>query len=79
MPDRSKVMTQKKRDKLVLQVRGWAWGQQPHSLKKCYVEKLLKLETRLQFWKKLRSTEGCSARRRRRRGIYRICLSRIIV
>jgi len=26
MPDRSRVMTQTKRDTLVFQVAGWAWG-----------------------------------------------------
>jgi hypothetical protein len=34
MPDRSKVMAQTKRDTLVLQVGGWAWGWQPHPVKK---------------------------------------------
>jgi hypothetical protein len=31
MPDRSRVMTQTKRDTLVLQVGGLAWGSTPHS------------------------------------------------
>jgi hypothetical protein len=31
---------------------------------KCSVEKLLKLETGRQFWKRLRSTKDCSTRRR---------------
>jgi len=31
--DRTKVMTQIKRDTLVLQVEGWAWGWWPHLLK----------------------------------------------
>jgi hypothetical protein len=33
MPDRSRVLIQTKRVTLVLQVRGWAWGQQPHPVK----------------------------------------------
>jgi len=33
MPDRPRVMTQTKRDYLVLQVGGWAWGWQPHTVK----------------------------------------------
>ena len=45
MPDRSKVMTQTKRDTLVLQVGGWVWGWQPHPIKNIFVEKLLKSET----------------------------------
>jgi hypothetical protein len=38
----------------------------PHS-GKCFVEKLLKLETERKFWKRLRSTKICNAGRRRRR------------
>jgi hypothetical protein len=34
---------------------------------KFYVEKLLKLETGRKFWKRLRSTKDCKARRRTRR------------
>jgi hypothetical protein len=34
MPDRSKEMTQTKRDTLVLQGGGWAWGWRPHPGKK---------------------------------------------
>jgi hypothetical protein len=34
MPDRSRVMAQTKSDTLVLQVGGWAWGLQPHTVKK---------------------------------------------
>jgi hypothetical protein len=41
MPDRSKVMTQTKRDTLVLQVGGWVWGW-PHPIKNISVEKLIK-------------------------------------
>jgi hypothetical protein len=46
MPDRSRVMTQTKRDTLVLQVGSLAWSQQPHTVKKfCYeVEKRKKLD-----------------------------------
>ena len=33
MPDRSRVMTQMKRDTLVLQAGGWVSGQQPHPIK----------------------------------------------
>lgn len=33
MPHRSKVMIQMKRNTLVLQVCGWAWGWQPHPVK----------------------------------------------
>ena len=33
-PERSKVMTQTKRDTLVLQVGGWEWGWHPHPVKK---------------------------------------------
>jgi len=37
MPDRSRVMTQTKRNSLAFQVRGWASGYQPHNVKKyCY-------------------------------------------
>ena len=39
MPDRSRVMTQTKRDTLALEVGGWAWGQQPHPIKKNIVMK----------------------------------------
>jgi hypothetical protein len=48
MPDRSKGMTQTKRDTLVLQVGGWTWGS-PHPHKKCFVEKLSKLEKKYNF------------------------------
>jgi len=40
MPDRSRVMTQTKRDTLVLQVGGLAWGLQPHTVKKLIVTKV---------------------------------------
>jgi hypothetical protein len=71
MPDRSKVMTQTKRDTLVLQVAGLGVGltTPPH---KSSVEKLLKLEIRRHFWKRLRSTKDCTAIRRRRRRRRRI-------
>jgi hypothetical protein len=39
MPDRTKVMTQRKRDSLVLQVGGWAWGSHPHPVKLGFVSK----------------------------------------
>jgi hypothetical protein len=39
MPDRSRVMTQTKRDTLVLQVRGLAWDQQPHTVKNLLLRK----------------------------------------
>jgi hypothetical protein len=39
MPDRSKVMTQTKRDTLVLQVGGLAWGKQPHTVKNLLLRK----------------------------------------
>jgi len=35
-PDKSKVMTQTKRDTLVLQVAGWAWGSEPHPIKNIF-------------------------------------------
>jgi hypothetical protein len=37
MPDRSRVITRTKRDTLVLQVGGLAWGLQPHTVKKLIV------------------------------------------
>jgi lambda repressor-like predicted transcriptional regulator len=39
MPDRSKVMTQTKRDTLVLQVGVLAWGYEPHTLKNLLLRK----------------------------------------
>jgi len=43
MSDKSKVMTQTKRDTLILQVGGWVWGSEPHPIKKVYsAEKLLR-------------------------------------
>jgi hypothetical protein len=42
MPERSRVMTQTKRDNLVLQVGGLAWGLQPHTVKKLIVTKVEK-------------------------------------
>jgi hypothetical protein len=39
MPDRSRVMTQTKRDILVLQVGGLAWDQQPHTVKNLLLRK----------------------------------------
>jgi hypothetical protein len=39
MPDRSRVRTQTKRDNLVLQVGGLAWGEQPHTLKNLLLRK----------------------------------------
>ena len=46
MPDRSKVMTQTKRDTLVLQAGGLGVRLTPSPHKNIVVEKLLKLETR---------------------------------
>jgi hypothetical protein len=40
MPDRSRMMIQSKRDTLVLQVGGLAWGSQPHTVKKLIVTKV---------------------------------------
>jgi hypothetical protein len=40
IPDRSRVMTQTKRDTLVLHAGGLAWGQQPHTVKKLIVTKV---------------------------------------
>jgi hypothetical protein len=40
MPDRSRVMTQTKKDTLVLQVGGLAWGLQSHKVKKNIVTKV---------------------------------------
>jgi hypothetical protein len=40
MPDRSRVMTQTKRDTPVLQVEGLAWGKQPHTVKKLIAMKV---------------------------------------
>ena len=62
MPDTSKVMTQTKRDTLVLQVSGLGVGLSTPFQKKCFIEKLLKLER--QFRKRLRFTEYCNARKR---------------
>jgi hypothetical protein len=42
MPDRSRVMTQTKRDTLVLQVGGLAWGLQLHTVKNLLLRKLSK-------------------------------------
>jgi hypothetical protein len=42
MPDRSRVMTQTKRDTLVLQVGGLAWGLQSHTVKNLLLRKLSK-------------------------------------
>jgi hypothetical protein len=42
MPDRSKVMTQTKRDTLVLQIGALAWGLQPHAVKNLLLRKLSK-------------------------------------
>jgi hypothetical protein len=39
MRETSKVMIQTKRDTLVLQVGGWAWGWQPHPVKLGFVSK----------------------------------------
>ena len=55
MPDRSRVMTQKKRDTLILQAWGWAWGYLPHPIKNCY--KILKKKKQ----RRPRPTEGCGA------------------
>jgi hypothetical protein len=45
---------------------GWGLGKvlQTHPIKSS-VEKLLKLEIRRQFWRRLRSTKDCNVRRRR--------------
>jgi hypothetical protein len=40
MPDRSRVMTQTKRDTMVIQVGGLAWGYQPHTVKYLIVMKV---------------------------------------
>ena len=42
MPDRSRVMTQTKRDTLVLQVGGLAWGKEPNTVKILLLRKLNK-------------------------------------
>jgi len=42
MSDRSSVMTQTKKDTLVLQVGGLAWGYQPHTVKILLLRKLSK-------------------------------------
>jgi hypothetical protein len=39
MPDRSKVMTQTKRDTLILQVGGLAWDKQPHTVQNLLLRK----------------------------------------
>jgi hypothetical protein len=39
MPDRSRVMTQIKRDTLVLQFGGLAWGYKPHTVKNLLLRK----------------------------------------
>jgi hypothetical protein len=39
MPERSKGRVQTKRDTLVVQVGGWAWGLQPHPVKRIVVQK----------------------------------------
>jgi hypothetical protein len=83
MPDRSRVMTPTKRDTLVLQVGGLAWGQQPHTVKTyCYEsrtkEKLDGFNDDEESWwqigkngrilfDKPKPTVGCSASGRRRR------------
>ena len=58
---------QAKRDTLVLQGAGLGAGLTIPRHKKRSVEKLLKLETGRQFWKRVRSTKDYNARRRRRR------------
>jgi len=61
MPHRSNMMTQTKKDTLVLQVGGvWVWDLQPHPIKIYSVEELLKL--------KMRSTKDGNDRRSKRRG-----------
>jgi hypothetical protein len=40
MPDKSKVVTQTKRDIVVLQVGGWAWDQQPYAMKNKLLQNL---------------------------------------
>jgi hypothetical protein len=59
MPDRSRVMTQTKRDTLVLQVGGWAQGRQPCPRKKTNIAKNSVTETGLSSFKRprLRSKE----------------------
>jgi hypothetical protein len=42
MPDKLRVITQTKRDSLVLQVGGLAWGYQPHTVKNLLLRKLSK-------------------------------------
>jgi hypothetical protein len=44
-PDRSRVMTQTKRDNLVLQVGGLAWGQQPHTVRNLLLQKSNKVKS----------------------------------
>jgi hypothetical protein len=39
-----KVMTQTRRDTLALQVKGWAWGCQPHPIKNMFCWKASKIE-----------------------------------
>jgi hypothetical protein len=65
MPDRSKVITQTKRDTLVLQVAGFDLELIIKTHKKCSVEKPLKLETGRKFWKRLRSAKTCNDRKKK--------------
>jgi hypothetical protein len=58
MSDRSRVMTQTKRDTLVLQVGGMAWGKQPHTVKNLLLRKSNKGES----WIDLMMMEGVGDR-----------------
>jgi len=51
--DRSKVITQTKRDNLVLHIGGCAWGLQPHPIKKYVLLKsFYKQKPDGKFWKR---------------------------
>jgi hypothetical protein len=53
MPDRSRAMTQTKRDTLVLQVGVWAWGLQQHTVKTiCSKTQQSASEIEKQIWRK---------------------------
>jgi hypothetical protein len=59
MPDRSRVMTQTKRDSLVLQVGGLARGLQPHTVKNL----LLRKSNKGKSWIDLTMVDGKGLRR----------------